>query len=218
MQAVVAFGLYQPDLRDSNLQDLWWAGPSESGWGLNIARSGQKLFVSGFSSTTTRAIPPGSSCRTASGTRCGLVWYGDLYSPIGSYGAYNPGLLVVGSAIGTGSLSNSRADTGHWATHDRERIGRQVDRPRYVFGTRGDAPGKEYTGIFWGGVEQNGWGPRDLAPGRHRLRRNTYGDDGKATWFFMPAGRRAAGVFSGPLYKASGATWRASTTTPTRRK
>jgi hypothetical protein len=34
--------------RSNNFQDLWWGGISESGWGVNIAHQGNKLFATLF--------------------------------------------------------------------------------------------------------------------------------------------------------------------------
>ena len=71
-----------------------------------------------------------------------------------------------------------------------------------------DKPGA-YTGIWWGGVEQSGWG---LSVSHQSdtvfATWYPYGDDGKATWFFMPAGQQSApGVFKGDLYRTTGAPW-----------
>lgn len=207
VHALVAFWSRQPDVRGYDLQDMWWAGPSESGWGLNIAKSGDNLFVAGYIYDAEGKpmwvyMPSG---RWDTNT---MVWYGDLYSPQGSrYGAYDPLLFRAGTAIGTGSISFTDSENGHFDyTINGLSGGKAIGR--YRFAPPQQQPGK-YTGIWWGGFDQAGWG-LSVSHQANTVFATwyTYGDDQKATWFFMPAGQQTApGVFSGDLFRATGAPW-----------
>jgi hypothetical protein len=210
VQAVVAIALSQPDLRGTALQDLWWAGPAESGWGLNIAKSGEKLFISGF---VYDAAGKPTWVMMSNGQWDDLhnVWYGDLYTPTGGrFGEYNPNLLHVGDPVGTASLSFNGPDTGHFDyTLKGASGGKAISR--YVFGPRDVVPGK-YTGLWWGGPEQNGWGVAVSQQGDTGFATwYTYDGEEQAIWFFMPAGKfTAPGTVSGELYRTTGARWAGS--------
>ena len=207
VQAVVAFASNQQDVRGFDLQDMWWAGPSESGWGLSIAKAGDKLFVAGFiydnAGKPTWVVMPSGQWDPQR-----LVWYGDLYTPTGSrFDSYNTALFSTGTAVGVGSVSFNNADVGHFDyTLANSPGGKSIGR--YVFANRGETGGK-YTGIWWGGVEQTGWGvfishQADTVFATWY----TYDLEGKATWYFMPSGRQSSpGVFAGDLYRTTGATW-----------
>lgn len=205
--AVVAVVYPQPDLRTSDLQDLWWAGPSESGWGLNIAQSDQKLFVSTFiydrSGKAVWAVMPNGAWDESQ-----HVFYGDLYIPHGApYNAYGPNLFDMRAPVGTGSLSFLNDSEGHFDyTIDGYSGGKSISR--YVFAKKGDTP-PPYGGIWWGGPGQDGWGLSVVQQGETVFATwYTYGTDGEPAWFFMPAGQRtAAGKYAGKLYRTTGATW-----------
>jgi len=205
--AHIAFAVNQQDLRGSDLQDMWWAGPSESGWGLTIAKKDDRLFVAGFiyddaGKPTWVYMPSGQWDPVR------LVWYGDLYTPSGAwFGRYNTSLLEVGASIGTGSLSFENGNKGHFDYTLRGLTGGKAIA-RYEFAARGDFAPK-YAGIWWGGPGQDGWGLSVAQQGTTVFATwYTYDSQGKATWFFMPAGQQtAAGTFKGDLYRTTGAAW-----------
>lgn len=205
--SVIAFWSTQADVRGFDLQDMWWAGPGEAGWGLNIAKSGDNLFVAGFIYDSA-GKPMWVYMPSGQWDPDTLVWHGDLYSPSAvRYGAYNPLLFRLGAPVGTGSLSFTDADNGHFDYTINGGSGGKVIS-RYVFAPRGDKPG-QYTGIWWGGLDQSGWGLSVSHQASTVFATwYTYGDDGNTTWFFMPAGRQTApGVFAGDLYSATGDAW-----------
>lgn len=207
VQSFVAFWSPQAEVRGYDLQDMWWAGPSESGWGINIAKSGDSLFIAGFiydadGKPTWFYMPNGQWDPDT------LVWYGNLYSPQGArYDNYSANLFRLGASIGTGSISFSNTEVGHFDYTINQRSGGK-SIGRYTFAPH-DEPGK-YTGIYWAGdSEQAGWG-LSVSHQANTVFATwyTYGDDFAPTWFFMPAGQQtAAGVFSGELYRATGAAW-----------
>jgi len=90
------------------VNDLWWAGLSENGWGLNIAQQGRVLFPIWYTydsagRDTWYAMP--------GGIWSGAVYTGDLYTTISSGWLginYNPSQFVV-TKVGTMSLDFSDA-------------------------------------------------------------------------------------------------------------
>jgi hypothetical protein len=92
-----------------NVGDLWWVGPSQDGWGINLAQQGGTLFgvwyTYGADGRNTWFVLPG-------GTWSGTTYAGTLYSTTGSpwLGAtYNPAALQV-NPVGTLSLNFSNAN------------------------------------------------------------------------------------------------------------
>ena len=88
------------------VNDLWWAGIEENGWGMNIAQQGRMLFpvwytYDGGGRTVFYAVP--------GGTWTGSGFTGDIYSTAGSpwLGAtYDPAKFVV-TKVGTMTLDFS---------------------------------------------------------------------------------------------------------------
>jgi uncharacterized protein (DUF2141 family) len=92
------------------VNDLWWVGPQENGWGINIAQQGGALFcvwyTYGQDGKATWFVMPG-------GTWNGNTYSGPFYSTVGSpwLGAmYNPNMLSV-SIVGTMSFNFSSANS-----------------------------------------------------------------------------------------------------------
>lgn len=206
-QMAVAFP--QPDSRDFPLQDLWWSGDHESGWGLNIAKVGQKLFATLFiyraDGTPFWAVLPSGQWDPVHN-----VYYGDLYIPNGSsYAAYDTKKFDVGSPVGSLSLSFGNETGGHVDyVIGGQQGGKQLYR--YEFGPKGpEVPSPVYGGMWWAGASQDGWGLSVQQQGDALFATwYTYDTQGRATWFFMPAGRKTAdGKYAGTLYRTTGAEW-----------
>ena len=206
--AVAAVAYPQPDLRGADLQDLWWSGPSEAGWGLTIAKNGEKLFVAGFiydifGKPMWIVMPSGQWDPD------NLVWYGDLYIPkSAAYYRYESGVgLDMRAPVGKGSLSFIGPDVGRFDYTLGDYAGGK-SLFRYVFAQRAKDP-PPYAGIWWGGANQDGWGLSIAQQGETIFATwYTYGDDGEPVWFYMPAGAKTGtGKYSGKLYKTTGSQW-----------
>jgi hypothetical protein len=203
--AVVAFP--QRDARASPLQDLWWSGVEESGWGLNIAKMGERIFATLFA-YDQEGKPQWVVLPSGQWDPVHNVYYGDAYIPKGSaFSAYDPTKFVIGDAVGTMSLSFSGDDVGHL---DYVIKGVQGGKRllRYEFAKRADFPAP-YPGMWWGGGAQNGWGLSIQQQGDTLfVTWYTYDANGNPTWFFMPAGQlTTTGKYSGPLYRTTGTPW-----------
>jgi alpha-tubulin suppressor-like RCC1 family protein len=94
-------------------QGLWWrTGGAESGWGLNITHQGDTLFATWFTydaSGRRTWLVISSATRSGPGTYSGTLYR--TAGPAYDAAAWNPG-AVVATAVGTGILSFTDADTG----------------------------------------------------------------------------------------------------------
>ena len=206
--ATYALAIPQRFAQGDDLQDLWWAGPDLSGWGLNVAKNGNRLFAVLFiyddDGNPMWVVMPSGQWDPVHN-----VWYGPIYRPKGSpFNAYDAARLEVGDAIGTMSLSWSTVDEGN-IDYVIDGVAGGTRTLRYVFGKReAGIPGR-YAGIWWGGAAQEGWGLSIQQQGDLLFATwYTYGPDGKVTWFFMPGGHfTSATRFEGTLYKTTGARW-----------
>jgi hypothetical protein len=205
--AVVAIAYPQFDARATDLQGLWWAGPSESGWGLTIAKNGERMFVAGyvydqFGKPTWVVMPNGQWDPNT------LVFYGDLYIPSSNpYYSYAGVGLDMRAPVGKGSLSFLSGDEGHFDYTLGDYAGGKTIG-RFNFAPRGtDKP--PYSGIWWGGPQQDGWGLAVEQQGEAVFAAwYTYGADFQPVWFYMPAGQKtASGKYAGTLYRTTGGPW-----------
>jgi hypothetical protein len=189
-----------------NLQDIWWGGPQENGWGMTVTQHGDMLFSLLFiydaQGNPRWLAMPGGSWTTARTFRA------DVFRPKGTpYSAYDVSRHNIGAPVGTANItlvdSNSiRLDY----TIDGISGARSLERLR--FGPVDD-PMPRFDDLWWGGPSQNGWG-LVLA----QQYRNifglwfTYDDKGEATWFAAPSGTvDANSAYSAKLYRPTGSPW-----------
>ena len=116
---------------DGNYQDLWWGGPAESGWGINITHQGDILFAAWFTYGTDNR---GRFIVMSAGRRSGPgVYTGELYRTTGPrFNAvpWNPREVTV-TQVGTGTFRFLDNDTGDFTytvdgVTQTKRISRQV--------------------------------------------------------------------------------------------
>jgi hypothetical protein len=207
INATVALAVPQPSARDGAQQDLWWGGPEGSGWGLNIAKNGQRIFATLFIyddlGKPQWVVMPGGTWDPVH-----EVYHGDLFIPTGSpHGNYDRDRFAMGAPVGKGSLSFTSEDEGNFDyTLGSVAGGQRISR--YKFGARGpDAPRE--AGMWWGGPGQDGWGVSLQQQGDALFATwYTYGADGKVTWFYMPGGAwTSPATYSGALYRTSSSPW-----------
>jgi hypothetical protein len=189
-----------------NLQDIWWGGPQENGWGMTVMQHGDMLFSLLFiydaQGNPRWLAMPGGSWTTARTFRA------DVFRPKGTpYSAYDVSRHNIGAPVGTANItlvdSNSiRLDY----MIDGISGARSLERLR--FGPVDD-PMPRFDDLWWGGPSQNGWG-LVLA----QQYRNifglwfTYDDKGEATWFAAPSGTvDANSAYSAKLYRPTGSPW-----------
>jgi len=206
IEAIVGLGFGDPDA--PNFQDLWWAGSAENGWGVSIVQHGEMLvptlFVYDAAGKPTWYAMPGGRWNESDD-----VFTGSLYSPRGKpLGAHTASDLVVGTAVGTASLTFSDAmnadlalDIGGVVTHKT--------LTRQLFGPMAEPTTPRRGDMWWAGPSQNGWGlvlQQQYSTLFGLL--FTYREDGSPTWFAMPSGNwTAAGTFEGRAYRSSSSAW-----------
>jgi hypothetical protein len=223
MQGVVALAV---DDSVPSVQDMWWAGAEENGWGLSLAQSGSQLFVAFFiyndDGTPQWVVMPGGSWDSTK-----RVFNGSLYRPRGStnFSQYNATDFRPGDAVGTATLSFA---SGVAATLDYTldgKSGRKSIRRLPISSASSPVQGN-HAGLWWGGLAQNGWG---VAIGHQDDTLfavvYSYDDAGRVQWYVMPGGQwtsetdnlaTEASTYKGTLYRTTGSPWVGSTYDPGR--
>jgi hypothetical protein len=200
------------------LQDMWWGGPAQNGWGLSIAQSGEQLFgglyVYRDDGKPVWAFMPGGTWNADH-----TAFSGPLYAPASSWlGDYKPAALQVGSPLGTGRLTFDGASTTTFDYTIGSSTGRQALQ-RFAASPTGGAG--TYSGMWWGGVGENGWGLYLSQSGTTVFAVwYTYDTHGLPVWYVMSDGKLysdASGTTaSGTLYRTTSAPWLGGTYDPAR--
>ena len=190
------------------MQDLWWAGPAENGWGLSLVQHRDILFGNIFAydangAPTWYVMPSGSWDASHS------VYTGALYLPKGSpYYAYDVSRFDVGASVGTARLAFS--DLNHAAfDYTINGVAGHKDLTRVPFGPQGPPTDVPLGDLWWAGPAQNGWGIPLLQQFTSLFGLwFTYDAAGKATWFVMPSGDWIfRGDYRGKIYRVVGPPW-----------
>jgi hypothetical protein len=193
---------------DLALQDMWWSGFDENGWGISIAQRDDRLFPVVFAynddGTPTWYVMPG---QWGGGSRY-KGFHGGFYAPRGSpYFAYDASKFVVGSPFGNADLYVD-SETSMTLRYVK---GVQFQKPlsRQDFGSGTPAPITGLGGMWWGGESQAGWGIA-LMEQRGGLFSVwlTYDGSGDRTWFVMPSGTWTdSSTYEGTIYRTHGSPW-----------
>ncbi len=187
-------------------QDLWWAGPTENGWGATIAQQGNTLFsvlyIYDSSGKPQWVVMPGGTWNATLS-----AYTGALYIPSGSpFPAYDATKFNAGTAVGQATLRFRDAGVATLNFTINGVSGtKQITRQVFADG----APRKNYSGMWWGGQSQNGWGVALMQQANNIFGVwFTYDAQGKPIWFVMPGGVFASStIFEGALYRTSGSAW-----------
>ncbi len=78
---LLALAIVRPAAAATDYTDIWWAGPAESGWGVNFIQSNNFIFAT-FFIYTTNGDPGWVSAQLS---RSGNVWTGPLYITQGTF-------------------------------------------------------------------------------------------------------------------------------------
>ena len=189
-------------------QDMWWGGLLENGWGVSIVQHRDAIFAVIYAydaagKPTWYVLPAGTwnEGKTA--------FSGALYRPTGTpYASYDASKLVVNDPVGTATLtfptaSNASLDYTIDGATGRKSLTRQR------FGPEDSIPLAGLGDMWWGGMQQNGWGIAVLQQYRALFSVwFTYDAQGAATWFVMPSGRWSSSTsWEGRLYRTTGSPW-----------
>ena len=200
----------------ANYEGLWWASPaaSESGWGINFAHQGDIIFATWFTYDLT-----------------GKAWWLSMIAGLDTSGVYSGSLVqatgppfnsvpftpsqVRGTNVGTGKLTFSDLNNGTFTytvngSTQTKAITREVydQLPTCTFGLEADlTQAYNYQNLWWAapaGVE-SGWGVNLTHQGNTIFATwFTYDLDRTPLWLSVIAGKTAAGVYSGTLYRTTG--------------
>jgi hypothetical protein len=212
LHLALAIGTPRKPTVDGALNDLWWVGSAENGWGLSLTQHGPRIFAGLFvydaqGKPTWVVMPAGSW--DASGT----VYTGALYRPHGlRYDEYSTDAFVVGPSVGTLRLTvSSMSAIAMDYTIDGVTGHKALQRQR--FGPADPFFASSYGDLWWGGVSQNGWGFA-LAQQSSTMFGVwfVYDGDHNPTWFVAPAIR----ALSSTLYRTQSSAWLGATYDPSK--
>jgi hypothetical protein len=190
------------------LQDLWWGGVGENGWGVSIVQHDETLFAVIFA-YDANGMPTWYVMSGGQWNAARTAFTGALYSPRGApYTAYDASQLDVGPAVGT--LTLTFVDASH-ANLDYVINGMagQKQITRQLFGAPASGSRPALGDMWWGGGQQNGWGIAVLQQyGALFAVWFTYSEAGNPTWFVMPAGTwTATDTYEGRIYRTASSRW-----------
>ena len=200
------------------VQDLWWAGAAENGWGMSLVQhpSGvlfSVIYTYDSAGEPTWYVMPGG---TWNADRTAIT--GPLYSPRGApFSSYDASQFVPGDPAGTATLTFFDLNTAA-LDYEVAGIAGHKNIARQAFGKSDGQFHPSLSDMWWGGVAQNGWGIGLLQQQASLFTVwYTYDGGGKPTWFVMPNGAWSnVNTFSGRLYKTSGSPWLGQTYDPSR--
>jgi hypothetical protein len=194
----------------ADYQDLWWAGPQENGWGMNITQHGAMIFAAFFiydlNGQPLWVVMPGGSWNADFTT-----FSGPVYIPSGSwFGAYDASRFS-GSATpvaGTASITFTSATTATFSYTINGTSGTK-SITRQLFGPQDPTPVGTYGDLWWGGDSQNGWGVAISQQYRNLFSVwYTYDTNGKTVWYDVPAGTwTSANTYAGTAYRVTSSAW-----------
>ena len=217
-----------PPSHGVGVQGLWWGAPagSESGWGINIAHQGNKVFATWF---TYDAQGQPIWYVMSDGARNGANSYtGDLYRTTGP--ALNTPFdasKVVRTKVGVATFSFDDARTGNvTAMVDGMQVFKKLTRQEFaapvptcaIGGAAGASP--NYQDLWWRSPagSESGWGLNIAHQGDVLfVTWFTYGGDGRGTWLVASnVARTGNGTYAGTLYRSVGPPMNASPWDPAR--
>ena len=190
------------------LQDMWWAGREENGWGMSVVQHASSLFsviyaYDAAGKPVWYVLPSGSWDATHTS------FSGAVYSPRGApYSTYDASKFAPGAPVGRVTLTFLDA-TSAALDYTIDGISGRRNIRRQEFGVADPTATADMGDMWWGGVAQNGWGIAVLK--QHRTLFSvwfTYDAAGAPTWFVMPAGYWSdTTTYEGHIYRTTGSPW-----------
>jgi hypothetical protein len=190
------------------VQDLWWSGAQENGWGMSVVQRGDTLFAVIFAYNEAGQpvwyVMPGglwNESRTS--------YSGPVYTPRGSpFYSYDATHLQVGPPVGSVTLTFANGEQAmlgymiHGASGTKSMVRQPFGPPStHSAGARAD--------MWWGGDAESGWGLAVLQQFATLFSVwFTYDASGAATWYVLPGGTWSdANVHEGRIYRTTGSPW-----------
>jgi hypothetical protein len=187
-----------------DFSDMWWAGQAQNGWGMSIQQRGTTQFNAIYVYDTAGQprwyVMPGGAWNNNF-----TSYSGPVYQPRSApFNAYNPASFVVGAAAGNVTL-NYTADGRMTMQYTIAGTTGSKVMERQTFA--GNSAPLTANALWWNPAE-NGWGI-NVAQQQGNLFAvwYTYGADGNAFWFVLPAGSWSGNNYEGTLYSTTGSSW-----------
>ncbi|HEY4999880.1 MAG TPA: hypothetical protein VII36_12080, partial [Usitatibacter sp.] len=191
------------------LQDMWWAGSAENGWGMSIVQHASPVLFSVIyaydaAGNPTWYVMPGGTWNAEHTSITGPV-----YSTRGApYTAYDASKFVVGAPAGNVTLAFLDLNE---ATLDFtiEGFAGRKNLTRQIFAQADPSFAPDVGDMYWGGLAQNGWGVSVIQQYRNLFNVwYTYDANGMPTWFVMPQGQWTdPSTVVGRIYRTTGSPW-----------
>jgi hypothetical protein len=188
-----------------DFSDMWWAGSTQNGWGMSVQQHGttqfNALYVYDQQGMPRWYVMPGGMWNNNFTVYTGLV-----YQPTSApFNAYDKTKFVAGAPSGSVTLSY-QADGTMTLQYSIGSTSSSKIMSRQSFADN-TAPFKA-NDLWWAGLNEDGWGI-NIAQQQGNLFGvwYTYGADGKATWYVLPAGIWTGNTFEGLLYSTTGSNW-----------
>lgn len=145
---------FTPAASANNYQDLWWSGPAESGWGINVAQQGDVMFATWFIYAEGNQPTWVFLSRAERAGASGNTFTGDIFRAVGTPFAVVPFVPLRAedvTKVGTASLVFSDARTGILAyTINDTQVVKQITRQVIGF--------YNLSGTYFGALKREGNG------------------------------------------------------------
>jgi hypothetical protein len=208
---------------DLDLENMWWSGFAENGWGLSVAQLSDRLFPVLYvyddnGNPTWRVIAAGGW----SGNARYEYYLGSQYKPKGTpYYAYDASRFSVGVAGPATTIQfHSEIAANLSFLVDQDFPPKPMNKAIALMDFGPDVPPRMpgVGGMWWGGQSQAGWGISLMEqPGGLFAVWFTYDANGDPTWFVMPTGTwENDSTYSGTLYKTHSSPWFNATYDPSK--
>ena len=187
--------------------DMWWAGPTENGWGMSVTQHGpiqfNVIFAYDASGKALWYVMPGGSFDAA-----GTVFSGSLYLPTSSpFSAYDKSKFVIGPAVGTASITYTSSSTAT-LTYNINGISASKSIQRQTFAPETAGANLRTNDLWWATAAEDGWGMNIAQQGRVLFPIwYTYDSSGNATFFTAQGGSWNGTVWSGTLFSHASSAW-----------
>ncbi|HEX6634121.1 MAG TPA: choice-of-anchor U domain-containing protein [Usitatibacter sp.] len=197
----------------SKLQDMWWGGPAENGWGMSIAQHGSVLFSVIYAYDADGSpiwfVMPGGTWEGP------LTSYtGPIYRPQGPpFYAYNPYEFAIGAPVGTATIAFSDADHAKLSYTIGNSSG-EKEITRQLFGPPDDAENADFGDMWWGDEQLKGEGFSVMQQYSTLFTVwFTYDSSRMPRWYVVPGGSwvdldpNAHRTYAGTFYRTHGSPW-----------
>jgi hypothetical protein len=190
------------------VQDMWWSGPTEDGWGMSIIQHGDVLFAVVYAYDVD-GKPTWYTMSGGTWDSSHRAYSGALYAPRGSaYFAYDAARFVAGAPIGNATLNFSDANNATFDYSIDGAAGRKTIM-REPLGPTIGLDNRPHADMWWGGSAQDGWGVAIVQQYQSLFSVwFTYDATGARTWFVMPGGTWTSDTtYEGHIYSTIGSPW-----------